>query len=180
MTGQINVDHFLPLLFGHLNKWAKGQNPGMRADNVQPAQFVYAVIHGFFKAIEVCNVRLGSVDASTRGLYFADGFVQIALGALVIGHRFKVTQGINRDDVGTFLGQQPGVAAALPARGARDECNLAFYSSSHDFLLSGLASGWANDQATSPVFDRNSAANGMHLERIKGSSRRKVRKIKHS
>ncbi len=73
----------------------------------------------------------GLAHVGLRGDDAAAGLLDELGGLLeVLGRRHRVADGrdvlaqVDRDDVGALLGQPDRVTAALPARGAGDECDF--------------------------------------------------------
>ena len=76
--------------------------------------------------LSVAHVGLGGDDAPVERLDLLDRLLQVLGRRHRVGHARDLRADVDRDDVSALLGESDGVAAALAARGAGDEGDLAF------------------------------------------------------
>ena len=104
---------------------------GVGDDDVQPAELLDARVDRGLQRVVVAHVDLGGVDAAVVALDQVCGLGQILRGGQRNLNALDLLTDVDGDDVGAFLRQPHGVRAALAARRAGDESDLAFNTSSH-------------------------------------------------
>ena len=109
-----------------------GQDPGIRQDDVEPAELRHPLRDSLRELGEVADVGRGRHDPAIQPFDELDGPCEVVWG----GGRIAVDRGdraadVHRDDVRAFLGQPHGVRSALAARGPGDEGDLAVESTCH-------------------------------------------------
>ncbi|MEZ5257376.1 MAG: hypothetical protein R2705_10940 [Ilumatobacteraceae bacterium] len=84
--------------------------------------------HDSVDLVLVAHVGDGRDAATTLRLHELGGLGEIVLGAERIGHGVEIVAQVEDDDVGAFAGELHGYLAALAARSAADEGDLAVES----------------------------------------------------
>jgi hypothetical protein len=90
-----------------------------------------AFLHDSLELVAVAHVALASQDTPIVGFDHASGLGKILFTGQWVPHRFDRFTDVERDDIGTLLGQSHGVASALPPTGASDKRDLACDTVSH-------------------------------------------------
>ncbi len=126
-SGEVNVDHGLPLLVRHFPEPAPVADPGVGDDDVKSAAELGDTVgeHGHQRA-RVADVGLPGVDWLVLGFNQTYGLVKIlrCRGRVDVGRRHRAGD-VHRNDLRTFAGEPHRVAAALTASRAGDESDLA-------------------------------------------------------
>jgi hypothetical protein len=89
------------------------------------------VVQGGLERAVIADVGLGRDDPPVERLDLLDRLGQVGGRGHRIGHRADPCAQVDRDDVGALLRESDGVAAALAAGRAGDECDFSFYPSWH-------------------------------------------------
>ena len=130
-AGQVDVDHVLPVGIAELFKRAEAEDPGVGRHDVEPPEPGHAVVQRGLQRAVVPHVGLGGHDAAVEGLDLLDRLGQVRRARHRVRDGRDLARDVDRDDVGAFFGQPDRVAAALAARRAGDEGDLALYSPWH-------------------------------------------------
>ena len=129
---EIDVDGFFPDVLAHFVQLdAGGADAGVGHDDVQPAQLLDPAVDGGLQRVVVTDVDLVRDDAAVEAFDLSAVSARssgVAAGAV---ESLERPADVDGDDVGALLGQPDRVAAALPARRAGDECNLALDPTGH-------------------------------------------------
>src|SRR5690349_10239048 len=138
-SGEVDTDHVVPVMLGGLvQRLAAVANAGVGDDDVQPAQLLDTVVHGFLEGVEVTDVDLGGDDPAIEAFDQIRSLRQVVRGGRCnLRVRGDRAADVDRDDVGPLSGESHCVAATLSACCAGDEGDLARYSSCHDPPHSG-------------------------------------------
>jgi hypothetical protein len=123
---QVGVEHVRPGLQRRL-ALHRG-DPGLRHHDVQPAQLGEARLQRLAELGPLAHVGLHRHDAPVLRFDQADRLLQVVRAGQRVLDRVDVVAQVDRDDVGALLGQPHRVAAALAARRARDEGDLALHT----------------------------------------------------
>ncbi len=135
--GQVGVDHVLPGSLIQLGSQPVGRDAGVGRHDVQPAQLGHAVVQSRLQRGIIADVGLGRHDPPVQRLDLLDRLGQVLRRRHRVRYRLHLAAQVDRDDVGTLLGQPDRVAASLAARRSGDEGDFAFHSSRHrEFLTS--------------------------------------------
>ena len=135
---EVDVDHRGPVGFaGLVQRLSAVADARVGDDDVELAELLDAGVHGFLEGVVVTDVDLGGVDPTVVSLHQVRGLGQILRrGGGDQIHGVDLLADVDRDDVGTLLGQSHRVRTALTARRAGDERDLAFDSTRHRYLVS--------------------------------------------
>jgi hypothetical protein len=130
---EVGVDAVGPRL--HRRGALHGGDAGLGDDDVEVAQLGDPVVQRLLERSGVSHVDLGGDRLAARLLDVLGGLLEVFRPGQRVAHGVDVGADVDGDDVGAFLGQPDGVAAALTARCAGDECDLAL-NASHSGVLS--------------------------------------------
>ena len=120
---------------------ADGADARVGDDDVEPAELFHAAVHRGLERVVVTHVDFGGHDAAVVGLDQIGGLGKVCRCRMRVGQVVDRPADVDGDDVGALLGQPDRVAAALAARGAADERDLALNPAGHrEVTLSGPAS----------------------------------------
>ena len=118
---QVGLKHLVPLVLRQLPGPSEADDPGVGADNVDPAELGRGPCHQVLHRPEVPDVghrRKTAASGPSDGL---GGPVQLLGRRLRVGNRGKLGRHVAGDDVGSRVGERNGVAAALTPARARDQ-----------------------------------------------------------
>ena len=110
---------------------AAGADAGVGDDDVEPPELLDAAVDGGRQRVEVAHVDFRGDDAPIEVLDHVRGLGEVLRRGRGRGRVLEPAADVDRDDVGALLGKPHRVAAALAARGAGDERDLAVYPSGH-------------------------------------------------
>ncbi len=102
---------------------------GVGDHNIESAELFDRGRQSLFEADSVAHIDFRSDDdTATLGLHQLDRVCEVFFGGQFVSVRGDVGTQVEGDDVGAFLGQVHGVAAALAACRSTDECDFALSS----------------------------------------------------
>jgi hypothetical protein len=103
-ASQVDVDHFLPLLLGHLPGHSPGPDAGVGADDVDLAELGQTRLDGALKLRQRAHIGDGLDRAAPGRLDPLDGLVEVVLGRQAVRDRLDgVGADVDRDYVGALL-----------------------------------------------------------------------------
>ena len=132
--GEVRVQHGPPVLLAGLRR-AGGDalDAGVGRDDVHPAELADSVGQQPGDGVEVAGVGLGGDDPAILFLDQRDGHGEVLLGGRRSALRLHRAAHVERDDVRALLGEPHGMDAALAARRAGDERDLARDPAGHAY-----------------------------------------------
>jgi hypothetical protein len=125
-AGQVGVDHVLPGGLAELVQRPEAEDPRVGGDDVQPPELGHTVVQRRLHRSVVAHVGLDGHDPAVQRLDLLDRFRQVGRGRHRVRHAGDLIAEVDGDDVRSLLRQPDRVAAALAARRAGDEGDLAF------------------------------------------------------
>ena len=142
-TAQVDVDRLVPALLRHLVQLGAG-GPDTRVgnDDVETTQLFDAAVHRRLQRVVIPHIDFGGTDAAIQVLDHVGGLGEIFWGRPGRRRALKGLADVDGDDVGALFGQPNRVAAALTARRAGDERDLAFYPSGHQVPSTSRRASW--------------------------------------
>jgi hypothetical protein len=130
-TGEVDIDHIAPLVFGHLVGPPEVSDRSVRDHDVEPAELGDTQLERLLDGVEVTHVSLHGDDSAIQSFDLTDRLLQIVRPRHRERNRVYLSCDVDRNDVGTFAGQAHGMATALAPRGTGHERDFALDSSWH-------------------------------------------------
>ncbi len=123
-AGEVDVDDVLPLVSAGRST-PIGAMPALASTMSTPPSCATPSSNAGLQRVAVADVGLAGDDPPVQRLDLLDGLGQVSGVDIGYAHRVDLLADVDGDDVGALLGQPDGVAAALAARRAGDEGDLA-------------------------------------------------------